>query len=165
MNIDKLSSVIWLFFGVIIIFFSKKLGLGNLTHPGPGFLPFWSAVILSVLSIIVFLQGKITTPKKELKRIGELWREMSWFKPLITVVALLAYTLTLTRIGFLIGTMSLLIFLLRAIDPVRWTVAIGIALLTSAISFVIFDFWLQVQLPHGAFERFLFGILVFRGST
>jgi hypothetical protein len=38
---------------------------------------------------------------------------------------------------------------LRATDPQRWTVALGVAALTAIGSYVVFAIWLGVPLPRG----------------
>ncbi len=94
--------------------------------------------------------------EEKAKRIGQLWAGMNWPKALIVTLALLAYTLTFTYLGFLLGTIALLMFFLKVVDPVRWLTAVGVAILASFISFAVFVLWLQVQLPRGIIERFLF---------
>jgi len=50
----------------------------------------------------------------------------------------------------------LLLFLLRALEPGKWKTAIIGATLASFVSFIVFDLWLLVQLPHWFLENFLF---------
>ncbi len=40
---DKFSSAVWLVLGVVVVYYSKTLGLGRISSPGPGFLPFGPA--------------------------------------------------------------------------------------------------------------------------
>ncbi len=60
------------------------------------------------------------------------------------------------RSRFSLSTMILLVFLFKAIEPQKWSVALGGALITSLLSFVIFARWLDVQLPRGILEKLLF---------
>jgi putative tricarboxylic transport membrane protein len=143
-------------FGVMMIYSSYKLKLGSLAHPGSGFLPFVSGLILCILSIIVLLKGGVDDRGGKAKRIGQLWEGMSWSKTVIVTAALLLYALVFTHLGFLLSTILLLIFLLRAIEPVRWFAAIGGAIIAVFASFAVFGLWLQVQLPRGIFENFFF---------
>lgn len=156
MKPDQVSSIFWMVFSVIIIYASYKLGLGSLAHPRPGLLPFLSGVVLFAVSIIVFLRGGISTSHEKAKGIRQLWEGMNWSKTIIVTIALVLYTLLFSHLGFLLSTILLLIFLLRAIEPVRWFVAIGGSMIVSFVSFAIFVLWLQVQLPKGIIERFCF---------
>ena len=156
MRADEASSVILLAFSVAIIYLSTKLGLGSLKFPGPGFITFWSGVILSILSMVVFLRSSTTTNEKGRKKVAQLLKEAKWSKAMGVFLLLVLYVLVFAHLGFLICTAVLLTILLRAVDPVRWIVAIGVGVLTSFVSFVIFDLLLKVQLPHGVIENFLF---------
>jgi putative tricarboxylic transport membrane protein len=153
---DQISSIFGLIFGLALIFLSYRLGLGHLTNPGPGFLPFWCGVILAGLSLIVFFQGKLAQRVGRGKTIRNLWTGMRWSKGAYVVLALLAYTFTFTYLGFLLSTTVLLIFLFKAIEPEKWISAIGGAILASLICFVVFSLWLDVQLPRGIIERIIF---------
>ena len=57
MNADKGTSLFWLFVSIVVSVASFRLGLGKLSAPGSGFLPFGAAVLLGLLSIVCFLQA------------------------------------------------------------------------------------------------------------
>lgn len=156
---DRVSSSFWLILGLMVMYLSYRLGLGTLTNPGPGFLPFWCGVILAGLSLLVFSRGRVGQTRASRGRdypLRKLWAGRRWPKGIYVVLALLTYTLTFTHLGFLLSTTVLLIFLFRAIESEKWGVAIGGALLASLISFVVFNLWLDVQLPRGIGERIFF---------
>ena len=156
MRPDRVSSIFWLIFGIPVAFLSYKLGLGELTRPGPGFLTFWCGLILCGLSVLVFVRDRIAGRGETTKGIRYLWSTVQWSKALITVLVLVAYALTFERVGFLLSTIVLLIVLFRAIDPMKWWAAIVVAVLASFVAFVVFDMAFQVQLPHAHPETLLF---------
>jgi putative tricarboxylic transport membrane protein len=158
MKADEASASFFLVLGGVVAYLSKNLGLGDLRHFGPGFLPFWSGVFLCFSSIAIIVRSRKTTQAQNLKGVVELWSGMKWSKPIIVIVALLVYTFTFAHIGFIIGTMLFLIIMLRAVDPVRWTVAIFVGTLTSFACFVFFDLWLKIQLPKWILEMFLYNL-------
>jgi putative tricarboxylic transport membrane protein len=153
---DKASSLIWLIFGMAVVYGSYQLGPGTLRHPGPGFLTFWSGLIFCFLSVLVFLRVGIVPGIEETKMIKQLWDGLQWSKAVMVALAIFLYALIFTYVGFLFSTMLLLIFLLRALEPGKWKTAIIGAALASFASFIVFDLWLLVQLPHGYLENFLF---------
>ena len=81
---------------------------------------------------------------------------MRWVKGIYVLLALLIYTFAFVHIGFVLSTILLLVFLFKAIEPERWTIAIGGAILASLVCFVVFSLWLDVQLPRGFIEKVLF---------
>jgi putative tricarboxylic transport membrane protein len=153
---DQFSSLFWFLVGMAVTVWSYRLGLGTLTNPGPGFLPFWCALILSGLSCLVFFHRRFATTEGETRKLRHLWQGVGWVKGIYVVLALLAYTLLFTTLGYLLSTIALLLFLFKTIEPQKWTVAVGGAILASLVSFVVFALWLDVQLPRGVLERFLF---------
>lgn len=153
---DQVSSLSWLIFSVAVVYASYRIGLGSLNKPGPGFLPFWAGVILFGLSMLVFVQSRLIQQTTEKISLSELWSGMRWRKPIYILIALFAYELTFTYLGFILTTMALLIFLFKGIEPTKWFWAIVGAALVSVASFVIFGVWLQVQLPRGFLESLFF---------
>jgi len=114
---DQTSSLFWLVLGLAVAYGSHRLGLGQLTEPGPGFLLSWSSVILCALAIVVFFQGRRTRGPTGGPSIGQLWVGANWPKPIYVIVALLAYILTFSHLGFLLTTFFLLLFLFKGIEP------------------------------------------------
>ena len=155
-KLDQISSAFWLLCGAAVVFASFRLGMGTLTHPGPGFLSFWCGLILCGLALFVFLRSMLSKPKEKRRAAAGLWSGLRWAKGVYVVAALIAYTLFLNLGGFLLATTLLLTFLFKAIEPERWAVALGQAIVASLVSFVIFALWLDVQLPRGMVESLLF---------
>ena len=153
MNKDKWSSLFWLGTGLLICMGAVRLSLGTPRNPGPGFVPFLAGAILTVLALIVYLQSRrASSPAKE---TTPLWTDRKkGLKMVLTVNALLAYAVGMEYLGFLVSTIFFIGFLLRAIEPKRWSVVILASLLTAVLSYCIFELWLQSQLPKGPFQIF-----------
>ena len=153
MGRDKWSSLFWVGIGVLICILSVKLSLGTLRSPGPGFLPFISGVILGALALVVHLQvRRANSPHKEVKPI---WSDpRRGLRMILTLLALMAYALGMEHLGFLISTFLFIAFLLKFVEPQRWTVVLFGSILASGLSYCIFELILQVQLPKGPFEIF-----------
>jgi len=73
---------------------------------------------------------------------------------ILTIIALLAYAVGMEYLGFLISTFLFIAFLLKFIEPQRWSVVLLGSILTSGISYGVFELILKVQLPRGPFEIF-----------
>jgi putative tricarboxylic transport membrane protein len=155
-KIDQMSSLFWFLLGWVLTYLSHRLGLGTLTNPGPGFLPFWCGLFLSGLSLVVFLRGRLDQRRGMGKPLRALWAGTHWAKGVSVILALLIYTFAFVHTGFVLSTILLLIFLFKAIEPEKWMIAIGGAILASLVSFLVFSLWLDVQLPRGFIEKVLF---------
>jgi hypothetical protein len=66
-------------------------------------------------------------------------------------MTLLVYALILEKIGFLISTFFLILFLMRLVDPLPWVTSLLGSGLASILSYLLFETWLKAQLPKGIF--------------
>jgi putative tricarboxylic transport membrane protein len=145
-NNDQRTGLFWLIVGLVISFFSTKYGLGTPSAPGPGFLPFITGLVMSGLAVIVFA---LQVGKKDKETILDLWRNRGWPKVMLVMASLVVYALLFIPLGFLLDTFLLLTFLLRLMEPMNWIKVLGGAICASGGSYVIFQLWLEAQLPQG----------------
>jgi len=145
-NNDQRSSILWLVIGLAIALYSKKYGLGTLSSPGPGFVPFLSGLAITLLALVVFFQQR---PKEARDRLQDLWVRGKWPSVLLVMAVLILYTVFLKTLGFLLSTFLLIAFLYRAIEPLSWRKVLFGAIFTALGSYAIFQLWLQAQLPEG----------------
>jgi putative tricarboxylic transport membrane protein len=83
---------------------------------------------------------------------GSRWEDARWSKPVLIIVCLIAYAFALEPLGFLIATIPLMLLLLRIIDPVRWTLAVPLAVLAPLGVWWVLKHGLAIMLPTGVFE-------------
>ena len=61
-TLDSASSFFWLLVSLVTLRESYRLGIGSVHNPGTGFLSFWAAAILGILSLVLLLMALL---KKE----------------------------------------------------------------------------------------------------
>jgi len=130
-------------FGAAAAFESARLPFGTIHNPGEGFFPWWAsvtAVLLATILVIQALNSRSSSARDESRRLA---------KVIVLLFILAAYTFLLDPLGYPIGTFLLVLFMLRVLYPQRWRVALSIAVLTAAGSYVVFAVWLSVPLPRG----------------
>jgi len=146
-NNDQISSAAWFFIGLLILYFAIPYGIGKVHAPETGFMPFYTGVAMCVLSGLIFMEAT------RAKRNGVKWENplkgLAWGKSLIALAALVAYALLMDTMGFILATALLIGFLMRGIHPQKWSVVIAGALLTSLVTYLVFQVWLKTQLPAG----------------
>ena len=69
----------------------------------------------------------------------------------MVIACLTAFAFALDPFGFLLSAIPLMVLLLRVIDPVRWSLAIPVAVLAPARHVVGLKNLLGIQLPSGMF--------------
>jgi putative tricarboxylic transport membrane protein len=124
---------------------SWSLKVGGLHNPGPGFLPFYTAILLGLLALISLLQ----TLKGAKGSASEIWGGIQFGKLAILLGALFLYVFLLDRLGFLLGTFLLLLVLFRIVEPYGWKTVLFSSLLTTAGTYLFFVLLLESRLPRG----------------
>ncbi len=146
---NHLGIIFWLGISLFVCIDSSRVGIGTFQVPGPGFFPFWSAIVLGSFAIIHAIGSNLK--KKEAEEIRQDWKGIKWFKIILIVISLLFYTILMPWIGYLIATFLLLILLLSAVGRTRLWIRIMISMVTSITTYLLFSVGLGVQLPAGIF--------------
>jgi len=155
MEREKWSSLVWLGSGVFICIGSLKLSLGKFHNPGPGFLSFFAGLTVVGLALVVHIQSRKTGRNAEKEKMEPLWSDrQKGSKMVMTIGALFVYAVAMNYLGFPISTFLFLAFLLKVIEPQRWSVALIGSLLASAAFYAVFEIGLQSQLPVGFLKIF-----------
>jgi putative tricarboxylic transport membrane protein len=149
---DRFASLFWTALGFYIAYEGYRLQLGTLQEPKPGFLVFWAGMILSGLSLALFTQT-FWVKKDEPRKV--LWIGVRWPKVVKLTVALLLYILIFKWAGFLLSTFVLLLFLLKGLEPQKWSVALVVSLVTVVLVYVLFGILLESQFPEGILGKML----------
>ncbi len=145
---DRISSLVWLVLALGICIGSFKLSLGAIHRPGPGFFSFLAGAILGILSFLVFIQQSFKGHPADERKC--FWpNPQRSLKMTFVIIALILYAIGMNYLGFFISTLLFLGFLMGGVESQRWMVVLTWSILTTVFSYVIFQYWLNVQLPRG----------------
>lgn len=146
-NSELWGGLIGLALGGFVIWSGLKLKLGTINDPGSGYVLFYTGILMCVFagSIIVsaVTEGGPT--------LASRWENARWSKPLLVIFCLIAFSFALEPLGFLLSSIPLMLLLLRLIDPVRWTLAVPIAVCVPLGMWWVLKKLLLIQLPSGLF--------------
>ena len=138
-----MAAAMALMFGAAALYESAQLPFGTVHSPGQGFFPWWTSAAVVFLALVLLFQAVASRSSAAQEGPGRI------AKVAVLLVVLIAYTFLLDLLGYLLCTFLLVLFMLRGIDPQRWTVALGMAAVTAIGSYVVFAVWLSVPLPRG----------------
>jgi putative tricarboxylic transport membrane protein len=138
-------NIFWLVLSTAVCVESWSLKVGGLHNPGPGFLPFYTAILLGLLALISLLQ----TLKESKGPASEIWGGIQLGKLAILLGTLFLYVFLLDRLGFLLGTFLLLLVLFRIVEPYGWKTILLSSLLTIGGTYLFFVILLESRLPRG----------------
>ena len=140
------GALFWVAIALLACYGAIRLGLGNVTEPGAGFIFFWSGLILVILSLIVFADS-VRNSADTAREMGE----MNWMKIVMVLLSLLLYAFFLEKLGFVLTTFLLMSFLLGYVESTNWFRSLGVACAAALASFAMFELWLKIRLPKGLF--------------
>lgn len=151
---DLQSGSFLLVLGLIIIEESLRLHIGSPKEPGDGFYPLLTGIAIASLSLLLLVTS-LWSGRRKKARPSEPAKPVRLKKLALTTGALVVYAFTLDHLGFPLATFFLMIFLLRVIEPMKWRVVLLTASLTAAGCYLLFDVFLQAQMPVGLLRYFL----------
>ena len=146
-NPDRFSSLVLFAGGMMTALWSLKYGFGSLSEPGVGFITFFAGAILALLSLLLFFSS--FREKEKPADLLELWACLDVKKVLYVLLLLVVYPVLLRPVGFPLCTFILLFLLFRVKGSYGIWTTLFASFFVTAVSYLVFQVWLQVQLPRG----------------
>lgn len=138
---DCISGAVLVVFAIVALFDAWKLPFGSVRAPDAGFFP------LS-LSVLLLLFGGGIVVGSFIKN-GERARFSARSWPVaIAAAAFVVYALVLSKAGFVLATIAVMLLVMRGLGGMSWKQALLIAVPSVVLSYVAFV-QLGVPLPRG----------------
>ena len=152
-----LEGPVWIIAGVAICLYAYKMGLGSFQEPGAGFVAFVTGLFLMLMGVLIVMgrkRGLQRIPKDEKREVSN--SEASFlgspaFKLVYAVALLLVYASLLDRLGYVLTTFLVMFGLFYAPGRRRLGLAFTASLLSTGMTYLVFEMWLHTQLPRGVF--------------
>lgn len=157
---DFWSGIILGLLGLLVTVGAFQMSVGSLAQPDDGFMPLvtgWAIIALSARLAWRGLRRSIQSSPSH-----AFWPESQRGLRVACVIgAMLAYVVAFEWMGFVPATFALFVFLLKAIEPVPWKTTVLMSVLVTVGCFLLFQVWLQVQLPAGWLSGWRIGSWIF----
>ncbi len=141
-QLGRVTNLVLMGFSVLIGAMSIKLGIGNPSNMGPGFMPFVACILLFCsLSLVLVLELK-TREEKEKVEDGR------WGKPIGVCLALVGYTVLLNVFGYPVMAFVATFALSYLMAPGRWVAHTVFAGVMVVVTYTVFN-WFGLGLPSG----------------
>ncbi len=141
----RYPGIFFLALSVYVCVMSLKLNLGTLHKPGPGFIPFWSGVLLGLLTLIMLIQEMRFHQISDREK-----KEKTHWKPVILTLAALFVTIFIFEyLGFVVSTVLFVGFLFKGVEKKGWFATLVASLALALASHYIFKVLLEAELPKG----------------
>lgn len=146
MKSDRWTGLVVLLFSLYVCLESGRLGFGAYSRPGPGFFPFYSGLLLAAFSLVLIPIGFLARQEKEAPWDNSL-------NIFMVGLSMFAFAWLLEPLGFVATAFLFTVFLFKAVERRGWIFSLAAALLIAGSSYVVFDRWLQAQLPAGVLGK------------
>lgn len=133
--------------GIFVLRSGLKLKLGTIHDPGSGFVLFYTGILMCLFAATII----VASLTEGGPTFGARWKGARWTKPVIVIACLIAFAIALDWVGFLLSAIPLTLALMRLIDPVRWPLAVPVAIAVPAGMWWLLKHGLGIQLPSGIF--------------
>jgi putative tricarboxylic transport membrane protein len=140
---DRIVGIVILFFGAGILWQGRRLLMGTLREPGPGFFPNLVAVLMIILSLLLIIPGG----KRE--DDGNPFTLNATTRIAVILAALTIYSFALEPLGFLVTSFLLMACLFKVYGNERWPLAVLYSLIGVVASYALFEVALKGNLPKG----------------
>jgi hypothetical protein len=140
-----------LVFGSLFVIGAWQQGLVKKGVPGPGFLPFICGIALIGISLMVLIPalGKDKNKKGEEAGQEQFFPEKKSGRRVgFALAAPILYAIFLPYLGFLLTTFVFMLFMLRLMEPQKWSRVFLLSFFTAILAYLLFGA-LEVQLPRG----------------
>jgi putative tricarboxylic transport membrane protein len=134
------AALVALAIGVFGLVVSSRLGLGQLTQPGPGLWPFAVSAVIVVLSAVLVFVGRRATDAEQFSKASLLTA--------LALVTLVLLAVLLPLIGFEIPSLLLVFVWLRWLGKESWRSSVVISVAAVAAVYLLFVVLLQIPLPR-----------------
>ena len=141
---DLILSVILLALAIATLVETEKLPVGTLSSPQVGFFPLLIAILLGILSLVLLGQA---IKRKDAEKILPLAGSGGWKLFGLTVGVLFLFALFFERLGYLISTFLLIVFLARMSGKKQWRVVFIYGAFATLATYLIFGVLLKAPLP------------------
>ncbi len=149
----QIASVVLILFSVSYAREALELRYYTTLGPGPGFFPFWLALIMILLASFMFYHA--TWRESDPMPADFFATRVGYLKALAVIVAIIFVTQALTGLGFRLTMATFFVWLLFTLGRPRRLVDLSAVLFVTLVgswgAFWLFNDMLKVPLPVGIF--------------
>jgi putative tricarboxylic transport membrane protein len=149
-QIRKFEGFLWVGVGVVICLLSWQSQLGSFREPGPGFIGFFAGSFITCIGFVMLFSSFFSKASRLSHADSDSAFSLSaWPRFIYTVGLLLAYSLLLNPLGYIVTTFLVMWGLFYDREKGRLISGLVASFITVGVTYLIFEVWLHCQFPTG----------------
>jgi putative tricarboxylic transport membrane protein len=140
---ERIAHLVIGMLSIIIMSVSASYGLGTPAKPGPGMYPFVIGLFIFPLSLSLFISSLKCKKKGAILNVGETGIFVSF------IGACAFWILAMPYLGYPIVTLIATFFISKIMKLEGWLKPLILSAGTALFIYLLFDFWLYIDLPRG----------------
>jgi putative tricarboxylic transport membrane protein len=129
--------------GLVITYVSWQYGLGGLSRPGPGLYPFFIGVAISVFALFILISDLGAQPATPLF-------DKAGVRTLVFMtLSFCLWILAMPLLGYVVVTLLATYAFCKIMKLEGWRKPLAMSAGTAAFIYLLFDYWLYIDLPRG----------------
>jgi hypothetical protein len=144
---ELIISIMLVGFGIFIATLSYRLGLGTRAKPGPGMMPFFASILLSLCSLPILSRNVLYVKKGKKPEEKGVWTQVDFRKIALIFFSIIVFLVLQGTLGFVVATFFCLFILFKWVGSMRLIWTLFAAVLTVFIVYFLFVIILRVYMP------------------
>ncbi len=128
---------------------ASRLGLGNMSSPGAGLIPFGTAAILALMSAGMIVGSLVRAAKEGPAGATKILEGVNWTAAVVVLCTLAGYGVAFDALGFDICNFLMMVALLRTVGRKKVWLVFAVSAITAVGAHLLFITWLNCQFPRG----------------
>lgn len=151
--VDSMTAALLMLLSAAVIYEALRLGAGwGSEGPESGFFPFWLAILLAMVSIVLFVQALRIRSQEPFVTRKQLVPVLKVLGPLAGFVLITDPPGPWSGLGLYVAAGLYLGFYMRWVGGHDWRTVVALATLIPVLTFLIFETWFLVPMPKGPVE-------------
>ena len=153
---DLITSVVLMVLGGVVLGDALRLGAGwGSDGPQSGFVPFWLALLLLLVSVAIFIQALVRGGVIPFVTREKLRPVLQVLLPVAVFIILIDPPGPLSGLGLYVAGAIYLAVYMRWVGHHDWRAVVALAVIIPIVTFVVFERWFLVPMPKGPLETWL----------
>jgi putative tricarboxylic transport membrane protein len=142
-RLETLFDLILMILGVIILMVSWGYGFGTFRRPGPGLYPFFIGALVLFFSLILFIL------EMKPKKTESVFTKEGALIFILMIVTFCLWIVVMPLLGYVVVTFLATFAFGKIMKLEGWWKPLALSVGTAVFIYVLFDYWLYIDLPRG----------------